>query len=487
MKELSAAERAAIPVLCAGNENMAGVIQQVIDRQKGSVSAHRRSLNAMSGTPSMLSYEAPLLPLCVQSAQGGRITDVDGNEYIDCHLAYTATLLGHNPPAVLDAVKRGMDRGIDAGHLFQEQIELAELVQSMVPDVERVAFFHTGGEAISAATRMCRAAKRKTRIAKFEGCYHGSNEVGLHNTWMALSGMLQAGSLDSIMAMSTTAGTVTREDEFLILPWNVDAAFDLIRQHADELACVVMDPAPPFMSIWLDDARDFVRQIGTLCDEVEVPLVFDEVVCGFRLARGGAREWSGHKPQMSCFGKIVGGLGTPLSMIAGDAKYVDRIRTGGLFRDAMMGKAWVASTTSGNFVSVLASLAQMRYLNENHASLMNRVDTNAAYLRERLSTFAEKSGLPVSLQGNPRLQMQLSIGKEEPESHTYRDMMEASSQETFRTLMAMVFYLRLNNIYTKIIPTMNLSAAHTDEDMSMLADGIENAVLQMDKDEMLAW
>ncbi|MDA1301062.1 MAG: aminotransferase class III-fold pyridoxal phosphate-dependent enzyme [Proteobacteria bacterium] len=487
MKELSPAERAAIPVLCAGNEHMAAVIEQVIARQKGSVAAHRRSLNSLSGTPSMLSYEAPLLPLCVKSAKGGRITDVDGNEYIDCHLAYTATILGHNPPQVLDAVKRGLDAGIDAGHLFEEQVDLAELVQSMVPDVERVAFFHTGGEAVSAATRLCRATKRKTRIAKFEGCYHGSNEVGLHNTWMALSGMLQAGSLDNIMTMAATAGAVTREEEYLILPYNVDVALELLRQHAHELACVVMDPAPPFMSIWLDDAKRFVTDVGAICDEMDVPLIFDEVVCGFRLAEGGARQWSGHKPQMSCFGKVVSGLGVPLSMVAGDAKYVDRISTGGLFRDAMMGKAWVASTGSGNFVSVLASLAQMRYLKEHHSSLMARIDSNASYLRERLSHFAAKSGLPVSLQGNSRLQMQLSIGKKEPESHTYRDMMASSSQEAFRTLMAMVFYLRLNNIYTKIIPTMNLSAAHTDEDMSMLADGIERAVLQMDKDGMLLW
>ncbi len=487
MKELSPAERAAIPVLCAGNEHMAGVIEQVIAKQKGSVAAHRRSLDALSGTPSMLSYEAPLLPLSVASAKGGRITDVDGNEYIDCHLAYTATILGHNPPPVLEAVKQGLDRGIDGGHLFEEQVELAELVQSMVPGVERVAFFHTGGEAISATTRMCRAARRKTLIAKFEGCYHGSNEVGLHNTWMALSGMLQAGSLDNIMTMSATAGSMTREEEYLILPYNVPAALELIRQHADELACVVMDPAPPFMSIWLDDAKHFTAEVGSLCDQLDVPLIFDEVVCGFRLAQGGAREWSGHKPQLSCFGKIVSGLGIPLSMVAGDAKYLDRLSTGGLFRDAMMGKAWVASTLSGNFVSVLASLAQMRYLKDNHNSLMARIDANATYLKDRLSDFADRSGLPVSLQGNSRLQMQLSIGKQVPESHTYRDMMEASSQEAFRTLMALVFYLRLNNIYTKIIPTMNLSAAHTDEDMSMLADGIERAVLQMDKDGMLAW
>ena len=471
--------------LAGQNPGMQRVLEAVLARQRGSLALHARARESLSATPSLLAYEAPLLPLCVARAAGSRITDVDGNEYIDCHMAYTASVLGHNPPPVLEAVRAALERGLQGGHFFAEQVELGELIRELVPGAERVAFFHTGGEAVAAAVRMARVASGlRPRVAKFEGCYHGANDVGLHNPWMVLAGRLSPAPLDAIPPQAATAG-VRSDDSFLILPFNSPVALELLRRHASELACVVVDPTPPFMSNWPEDCRSFVTQLCGVAREVDVPVVFDEVVCGFRLAPGGAREWSGQAPQVSCYGKISSGLGIALAPIAGEAAFLDLGRTDGTFRDYTAGKVWLSSTLSSSFLAVTASLAQLRQVRDHHAEIFARIDRNHEELGQRLADFARRSGIPVSLQGHPRLQSQLAIGKPEPAERTYRAVMQSTSLAAMRSLMALVFYLRLNGIYVKTVPSMNLSAAHTEEDVAAIAAGVETALVQMQQDGML--
>lgn len=482
---LGKTDLAGLEFLCGDNAGMRSVLETLVSRQRRSLALHTRALESLSGVPSLLPYEAPMLPVAVSRASGSRIIDVDGNEYVDCHMAYTASLLGHNPPEVTEAVRAALERGLQGGHFFEEQVELGELVRGMVPGAERVAFFHTGGEAIAAAVRLARAATGRPRVAKFEGCYHGSNDVGLHNTWMIFSGAVSEDPLDAIQPRAATRGMRT-DDSFLVLPYNSPVALELVRRQAAELACVVVDPTPPFMSNWLEDCRVFVAELCATAREAGVPVVFDEVVCGFRLARGGAREWSGTAPALSCYGKITSGLGLPLSILAGEARFLDVARTSGGFRDYFPGKAWLASTLSSGFLPVVASLAQLRMLSQRYDEIVGRLDANAANLRERLADFARRTGIPASLQGNPRLQMQLAVGKPEPAEHSYRGVMASASPAMFRTILALTFYLRLHGIYTKVIPSMNLSAAHTDEDVALIADGIEKALVRMEKDGMLS-
>jgi glutamate-1-semialdehyde 2,1-aminomutase len=483
--QASGPDQIGMQFLAGQNPGMRRVLESVMARQRGSLAMSARAGAALSATPSLLAYEAPLLPLCVARASGSRITDVDGNEYIDCHMAYTASVLGHNPPAVLEAVGAALARGLQGGHFFPEQVELGELLREMVPGAERVALFHTGGEAVAAAVRMARVASGlRPRVAKFEGCYHGANDVGLHNPWMVLAGRLASGPLDAIPPQAATAGVRT-DDSFLILPFNSPVALDLLRRHASELACVVVDPTPPFMSNWPEDCRSFVTQLCATAREVDVPVVFDEVVCGFRLAPGGAREWSGQTPQISCYGKITSGLGIALAPIAGEAAFLDLGRSDGTFRDYTAGKVWLSSTLSSSFLAVVASLAQLRQVRDHYDEVFGRIDRSHAELRQRLDDFARRSGIPVSLQGHPRLQSQLAIGKPEPPERSYRAVMQSTSLPAMRSLMALVFYLRQNGIYVKTVPSMNLSAAHTEEDVAAIAAGIEAALAQMQQDGML--
>src|SRR5262249_15977442 len=153
------------------------------------------------------------------------------------------------------------------------------------PGAERVAFFHTGGEAIASAVRLARTARARQRVAKFEGCYHGANDIGLHNPWALLAGPVPFGPLEDIPPQVATAG-MRNDASFLILPFNSPIAFERIRREADDLAAIVVDPTPPFMSNWLEDCRSFIKELCAVAREVEVPVIFDEVVCGFRLAPG---------------------------------------------------------------------------------------------------------------------------------------------------------------------------------------------------------
>ncbi|MFK8114813.1 MAG: aminotransferase class III-fold pyridoxal phosphate-dependent enzyme [Rubripirellula sp.] len=472
--------------VCGRNPKMWEVVQEVMNRQPTSMGWNLKSLDSLSATPALLAYEGPVLPPCVERAEGARFTDLDGNEFIDCHMAYSAAILGHNPTSVVTAVQQAIGRGIGVGQFFQEQCELAELVQALVPGVERVAYFHTGGEAIQAAVRMARCATGKTKIAKFEGCYHGSNEVGLYNPWMSLSGGIPDDPLDNITPQVATGGLgATQDSEYLILPFNSDVAFDLIRKQASELAAIVVEPMPSFMSPYPEVCKKFMLALHALASELDVPLIFDEVVCGFRLALGGAREWLGVAPQISCFGKITSGLGLPLSMVAGDAKFLDAGRSDGLGRDHADRKVWVSSTAQAGFLPIIAAFAQLRHLQDNFTTITQRLDENFRDLSERLEDVSQKLGVPVRLAGNPRTQVHLDVGEVKPESIDYRAIMNASSAANFRALMAMTFYLRLRGVYTKLVPSMNFSAAHGEQEMEELATHIQSSVEQMLLDQAL--
>lgn len=485
-QSLSTVELRSLGFLCGQNAAMHELVAALTARQAGSVRWHARALDSLSGAASQLPFAAPVLPLCVERAAGARIRDVDGHEYIDCHMAYTASILGHNPPYVADAVRQALDRGLGAGHFFREQALLAEVVRELAPGLERVALFHSGGEAIAAAVRLARAATGRTMVAKFEGCYHGWTDIGVYNTMMILSGRVPTGPLDDIPPQAATAGVSPGPGaELVILPFNSPVAFEVLRRRADELACVVVDPVPPFMSTAIDQARAFVVELRRVTAELGVPLLLDEVVTGFRLARGGAQQAFDVQGDLVGYGKITSGLGVPLTLVGGAARFLDRARTDGLFADYRAGKAWVSSTNAGNFLAVVASLAALRHLAEHHDDLTARLDRNHAHLRQRLQEFARRTGIPVSLQGHPRLQSFLALDAHAEGESTYRAIMGRASPWSIRPLLALTLYLRMRGVYAKTVPTMNLSAAHTEADVAAVADAVEHSLLQMRADGVL--
>ncbi|MCA1672819.1 MAG: aminotransferase class III-fold pyridoxal phosphate-dependent enzyme, partial [Actinobacteria bacterium] len=417
-------QSAPFSLLYKNNPALRRVFDEVARRQARSLAIHQRALESLSNVPSQLPFASPILPVCVESAEGSKIVDVDGNHYIDCHMAYTASVLGHSPAPVIDRVRDALGRGIGAGHLTEAHVELGDLVRKMVPDTERVAFFHSGGEAVTASVRIARAATRRNLVAKFEGCYHGWGDIGVYNTTMILSGRLPKGTIDDIEPQPATGGvTPGPGSEFLILPFNSTVAFDRIRERASELACVLVDPVPPFMAEKPDEARRFVLDLRRVTAEAGVPLVVDEVVSGFRLARGGAQEAFGFTSDMTCYGKITSGLGIPLTMVGGKAEFLDMARTDGLFRDHAAGKAWVSTTGAANWLSVVSALAQLRYVDERYEELTGTLDRCHAKLRAAVESVAREASVPIRLYGHPRLQSSIALGHDHQTSSDYRSVM----------------------------------------------------------------
>lgn len=483
---LSPAELSTISFLSRGNKRPLEVFVRVAERQRQSTALHRRALTSLSGLPAHLPYEAPILPICVEEARGSRIIDVDGNDYIDCHMAYGANVLGHRPEPILTAVQEALTTGIGAAQFNRQQVELGELVREIVPGTERTTFLHTGSEAVAASLRLARAVTGRSLVAKFEGCYHGSSDIGVYNTTMLLAGRPPQDPLNRIRPEPATGGvTDASGSEFLILPFNSTVAFELIRERAAELACVLVDPTPPFMANWPETARMFVSELRSVTTEVDVPLVFDEVVSGFRLAPGGAQEAFGVTADLACFGKITSGLGIPLTMIVGKSKFMDMLRTNGSFQDYAAQKVWVSTTNAANFVAVAASLAQLQHLRAHYQDIMSRIDRNHAFLKHELQEFSLTSGIPVYLHGHPRLQSMIVLGHQGDGERTYRAVLSQTSANYFHALTALTFYLRLEGIYTMTVPTMNLSAAHSEADVDHIARSVKKSLLLMRDDGLI--
>jgi glutamate-1-semialdehyde 2,1-aminomutase len=482
---LSPAERNTLAVLCGGNPRLWGTVAMVMRQQPGSVLLNQRAGEVVSGLPSQVPYTATVLPLCVDSAGGAHVRDVDGNSYVDCHMGYTASILGHSPPPVVDAVAGAVRGGTGAGHFVRPQVELGEQVLRFVPWAERVAFFHSGAEAVAACVRMARAVTGRHLVAKFEGCYHGSGEVGLYNTTITLSGQTPRGPVEDITPVACTGGVSRAAGaELLVLPFDDDAALRLVARRADELACVVVDPVPPFRASAPEASAGFLTALREVTARHGIALVFDEVVSGFRLARGGAQEAFSVTADLACYGKITSGLGLPLTVVAGSAAYLDSASTGGMLADFGGGKVWVSTTNAANHLSVVAALAQLRHLWQSYDEVMATLDRNHAALAQRLAVLRREDGLPVYLHGHPRLQSMIAFGDAGPPVD-YRTWLTHAGPDRLRAPRLLTLYLRLHGVYTKSNPTMNLSAAHTAHDVDTIADAVAASAAAMARQGVL--
>ncbi|MCP2167689.1 aminotransferase class III-fold pyridoxal phosphate-dependent enzyme [Goodfellowiella coeruleoviolacea] len=476
----TAPDLASLDALCGADAALRELVRSVARRQPNSLRLSHRAHRAATSLPANLPFSPPVLPICCEWAQGARLRDIDGNEYIDCHLSYSAAILGHNPPPVVAAVRQKLAGGVGAGYFSAEQVELTELVAELVPGADRVGLFHTGGEAIAASVRLARAATGRQLIAKFEGSYHGSHEVGLYNS-AGLPEAVGTGPVTGFAPRPSGSGLRLLSDaELLVLPFDHEAALTLITRHAADLAGVLVDPVPRYRTHAPAAAREFLAALRAVTAEHGIPLIFDEVITGFRLALGGAQEALSITADMACFGKLTSGLGIPLTAVAGRADLLDTARTDGLLADAAAGKTWLSSTNQANHLAVVAALAQLRHLRDNYPEIVDRISGHHAVLRERLADFARRSGIPVHLRGNPRHVTVLALGAPLPDTAGYHDWVrELSSPELARALQLLSLHLRLRGVYTPGMPTMNLSAAHTEADIDHIVAAISDSLLVM--------
>jgi glutamate-1-semialdehyde 2,1-aminomutase len=283
-------------------------------------------------------------PFFIQRAKGSHIWDVDGNEYIDYVGTWGPAILGHAPAVVIDAIREAAPRGVSFGIPNPLEVEMAALIREWVPSIERVRMVNSGTEATMSCIRLARGFTGRDKIVKFDGCYHGHADCLLVK---AGSGALTHGEPDSAGVPAAFANLT------VCLPFNDTRALRaLFMAEGSKIAAVIVEPIPANAGLYFPDPG-FLDLLRQQCSEYGAVLIFDEVMTGFRVARGGAQEIYGVSPDLTALGKVIGG-GLPVGAFGGRAEIMDCL--------SPAGPVYQAGTLSGNPLAMAAGLAQLREL-----------------------------------------------------------------------------------------------------------------------------
>ena len=330
----------------------------------GGVNSPVRAFKAVGGTP-----------VFVERAKGAYLYDVDGNKLIDYISSWGPMILGHAYDPVINAVKYRADLGTSFGMPTALETQIAELAIDMVPNIDKIRFVNSGTEACMSAVRLARGVTKREKIIKFSGCYHGHSDAFLIQ---AGSGAVTFGSPSS---PGVTKGTAK---DTLLAPYNnLEAVAKLFNEYPEEIATIIVEPVAGNMGC-ISPAYGFLEGLRSLCDQNNALLIFDEVMTGFRLAKGGAQELLGIKADIVTFGKVLGG-GLPVGAFAGKNEIMSHL--------APEGPVYQAGTLSGNPLAMAAGLAMLTALNED-ATVFDRLAIKTKHLQEGLTSVLEKENIP---------------------------------------------------------------------------------------------
>jgi len=315
-------------------------------------------------------------PLYIVRGQGSHIWDADGNEYIDYIGSWGPLILGHVPPTVVEAVISAARNGTSFGASTPTEADLAELVISAFPHMQKVRFVSSGTEATMSAIRLARAYTKRKHIVKFEGCYHGHADALL----------VKAGSGVATLGIPGSAGVPEEFTQFtLALPYNdVDALEQAFKKFRHQIACVIVEPVVGNMGC-VPPARGYLEALRAVTSRDKALLIFDEVMTGFRLAFGGAQEMFAIQPDLTTMGKIIGG-GLPVGAYGGPSEIMDLV--------APLGPVYQAGTLSGNPLAMAAGYATLRYLRE-HKDIYGKLDKMAAEIVAGVAAAAKEAGVQI--------------------------------------------------------------------------------------------
>jgi len=316
-------------------------------------------------------------PLFIAAAKGSKIYDIDGNEYIDYVCSWGAMVVGHAHPAVIKAVCEAARKGTSFGAPTLVETALAKKVTAAFGSIEKVRFVNSGTEAVMTAMRLARGYTGCDLIIKMTGCYHGHSDPLL----------VAAGSGVAETAIASSAGVPETIAELtIVIPYNdINAVKAAFRKHRGKIAAVLVEPVAANMGV-VPPVDGYLQKLRRLCDEGRALLIFDEVITGFRVARGGAQELYDVKADVTCLGKIVGG-GLPLAAVGGRADIMDML--------APLGPVYQAGTLSGNPVATAAANATLDIL--KNRDCYRKLETSAALLQEGLADAARKAGAAITI------------------------------------------------------------------------------------------
>tara|TARA_R100001369_G_scaffold90224_1_gene128932 strand:+ start:703 stop:1989 length:1287 start_codon:yes stop_codon:yes gene_type:complete len=329
----------------------------------GGVNSPVRAFSAVGGTP-----------IFAKSAKGAYVYDEDGNRFIDYINSWGPMLLGHAFPPVVDAVIEKAKAGTSFGMPTALETEIAELAVSMVPNIDKIRFVNSGTEACMSAIRLARGFTNKDKIIKFAGCYHGHSDSFLI---AAGSGAVTFGTPNS---PGVTKGTA--QDTLLARYNDIENVKELVKANTNEIAAIIVEPVAGNMGC-IPPVDGFLEGLRTVCDAHGILLIFDEVMTGFRLAKGGVQALKGVDADMVCFGKVIGG-GLPVGAFAARDEIMNYL--------APIGPVYQAGTLSGNPLAMAAGLAMLKAINTDKG-LMNRLEEKTKYLHSGIADALNKNNV----------------------------------------------------------------------------------------------
>ena len=396
----------------------------------GGVNSPVRAFKGVGGTP-----------VFIKNAQGAYIFDTDGKQYIDYVGSWGPMILGHNHPAILNAVLKTAENGLSFGAPTPLEIDLAELVCELIPSIEMVRMVSSGTEATMSAIRLARGYTGRDKIIKFEGCYHGHADSLLVK---AGSGALTLGQPDSPGVPADFA------KHTLTCAYNdLNSVKQAFAQYPHEIACVIVEPVAGNMNCILPQ-QGFLQGLRELCDQYGAVFIIDEVMTGFRVALGGAQSYYQVKPDLTCLGKIIGG-GMPVGAFGGKKEIMQYI--------APLGPVYQAGTLSGNPIAMAAGLACLNELKKD--GNQQRLADMTKKLALGLKTLADKHAIPFTV--NYVGAMFGLFFTDNSEVTSYQEVMACDTEKFkrfFHTMLEQGVYLAPSAFEAGF-----MSLAHTDEDI----------------------
>ena len=387
-------------------------------------------------------------PVFVRRGQGAYLEDVEGRRYVDWVMSWGPLVFGHADPETVEAVVAAAERGTSFGAPTEAEVELAAEIVDAVPSVEKVRLVSSGTEAAMSAIRLARAATSRDRIVKFEGGYHGHADALLAS----------AGSGLATLGIPSSPGVPTGvAADTVVVPYNhVDAAAAAVERYGEGLAAILVEPVAGNMGV-VPAEPGFLEALRRLCDASGALLVFDEVITGFRVARGGAQERYGILPDLTILGKIVGG-GLPLAAFGGQAQIMDRL--------APAGDVYQAGTLSGNPLATAAGLAVLRRLRD--PAVYERLEQRGARLETGLAPFGrvQRVGSMLTLFSGPG---------------AVRNLADAQGADTerygalFRGLLERGIYIAPSQFECLFV-----SLAHGDEEIDRTIEAVASVFADLD-------
>ena len=379
-------------------------------------------------------------PVFIKRGEGSKLIDVDGNEFIDYIGSWG------NPPFIKEALLRAIENGTSFGAPSELEVSIAKLITELVPSVELVRMVNSGTEATMSAVRAARGYTGKEKIIKFEGCYHGHADFFL----------IKAGSGALTLGIPTSPGvTKGNAADTLIADYNdIESVKKLISANKNQISAVIIEPVAGNMGV-VKAKQEFLNELRNICTEEKIVLIFDEVMSGFRVAKGGAQELLNIKPDLSTFGKIIGG-GLPVGAFGGKKEIMEMI--------APSGPVYQAGTLSGNPLAMAAGYAALNYI-KNNPDIYNQLEEKSAYLENGIKN--NLSSLEKSFKIN-RVGSMLTLFFVDKKVDDFKSAVRSNTDlfgKYFNEMLNMKIYLPPSQYEALFIST-----AHTKEDLDKTID-----------------